>query len=239
MDLSTIIGLVAGLAALAMGIFIGGGTLLMFVDAPSVMITVGGSFCAMLVAHNIPKMVKMFGVMRFTIFPPKYNLSELIITLVSFSEKARREGLLALEDDLDELDDQFMKKGLQLVVDGTDPELVRSIMESELEQTLNRHDASRKLFDDWAALAPSFGMIGTLQGLIMMLANLEDRAALGPTLSIALMTTLYGAIMAYLLFSPMSYNLESQTNHEALNKMIVIEGVLFNSVRRESPNCKR
>jgi chemotaxis protein MotA len=150
----------------------------------------------------------------------------LIVTIVSFSEKARREGLLALEDDLDELDDPYMKKGLQLVVDGTDPELVKNIMETEIEQMVGRHDDNKRMFDDWAGFAPAFGMIGTLMGLVMMLVNLEDRSAIGPALGIAIITTLYGAIACYLFFQPIGTRLNMMTNDEVLYKAVILMGVL-------------
>jgi chemotaxis protein MotA len=148
------------------------------------------------------------------------------VTIVSFSEKARREGLLALEDDLDDLDDPFMRKGLQLVVDGTDPELVKSIMENEVEQMVNRHDENKRVFDDWATFAPAFGMIGTLMGLVMMLVNLSDRASIGPYLAVAIITTFYGAIICYLFCQPLGTRLDQMTNDEVLMKAIILMGVL-------------
>lgn len=145
MDLATVIGLIVGFTNIIMGIIFAKGNPLLFFDIPSVFITVGGSFCALLISNPLPKVLGIWKVAKHAFFPPKYNPNELIITLVSFSEKARREGLLALEDDLDELDDQFLRKGIQLVVDGTDPELVRRIMETELENIMARHDEGKKL----------------------------------------------------------------------------------------------
>jgi chemotaxis protein MotA len=163
---------------------------------------------------------------RLCIFPPRYNPKELIVTLVSFSEKARREGLLALEDDLDELEDPFMRKGLQLVVDGTDPELVRNVMEREVDQMAERHDTNKKMFDEGAAYAPAFGMIGTLVGLVMMLLNLEDRSSVGPYLALAILTTLYGAFIANILYTPVGTRLDQMTSYEIVIKSIIVEGTL-------------
>jgi chemotaxis protein MotA len=140
--------------------------------------------------------------------------------------EARREGLLALEDDLGDLDDEFLGKGIQLVVDGNDPELVRKILETDIEQLIARHDEGKNILDNWGTLAPSFGMIGTLIGLIIMLQNLEDRSMVGPGLAVALITTLYGAIMCYLVLAPMAIKLDLRTNEEVLTKMIMLEGVL-------------
>ncbi len=226
MDFATIIGISSGLVFLILGIVFAKGSLLLFVDMPSVMITIGGSTAALLAAYPLAKILKMWDYFKIALFTQKYNPGELIITLVSFSEKARREGLLALEDDLDELDDEFLKKGIQLVVDGTDPELVRRIMETELESMMTRHDNNKRLFDEWSSFAPAFGMIGTLMGLILMLVNLEDRAMVGPYMAVALITTLYGAIMANLIFLPVSTKLDLRTSEEVLLKSIMIEGVL-------------
>jgi len=226
MDLATILGLIIGFVNLILGVIFAKGNPLLFWDIPSVFITIGGSFCSLVISNPFSKILGLWRVARHAFFPPTYNPNELIITLVSFSEKARREGLLALEDDLDELDDQFLRKGIQLVVDGTDPELVRRIMETELENIQARHDEGKKLFDDWATYAPAFGMIGTLLGLVLMLVNIEDKSAIGPGMSAALITTFYGAIMAYLVFYPISAKLGYLNNQEVLMKLIMIEGTL-------------
>jgi len=226
MDITTIGGIIGGFVFIALGIIFAQGNPLMFVDMASVMVTIGGSFSSICVSNPLIKVVTLPKVARFAFFAPRINPNEMIITLVSFSEKARREGLLALEDDLDELDDQFLRKGIQLVVDGTDPELVRRIMETELENITSRHDTARKIFEDWALFAPAWGMIGTLMGLILMLVNIEDKSAIGPGMSAALITTFYGAIMANLIFQPIANKLELRGNEELLLKLIMIEGTL-------------
>jgi len=226
MNIGLVIGLVAGFTALVFGILVGGGSLLMFWDAPSVIITFGGAWCALMVSYPLSILVKVPTYMRVAVFPPSYNSVELIVTLVQFSEKSRREGLLALEDDLDSLDDPFLKKGLQLVVDGTDPELVRVILETDIDNMTSRHDANKKIFDDFAGLAPSFGMIGTLMGLVMMLVNLNDKAMIGPYLAVAIITTFYGAVLAYLVLTPFATNLDCITGDEITFKSVAVMGVL-------------
>jgi chemotaxis protein MotA len=226
MDIATLAGLVAGSAFLVLGVLFAKGNLLMFFDPPSIMITVGGSLAALLASNPVTRFLSLGKVARIAFFPVSYSPNEMIITLVSFSEKARREGLLALEDDLDELDDEFLRKGIQLVVDGTDPEMVKRILETEIEQMVDRHDSMRKIFDDWASLAPGFGMIGTLIGLILMLVNIEDKSAIGPGMSAALITTLYGAIIANLFAIPLANKLDGRGNEEVLMKLIMIEGTL-------------
>ena len=226
MNVGLIIGIVAGFGTLMFGILVAGGQLLMFWDAPSVIITMGGAWCAMMVSYPFAKLMEIPALARMAIFPEKFNPVELIVTLVQFSEKSRREGLLALEDDLDALDDPFLKKGLQLVVDGTDPELVRVILETDIDQMAERHGTGKKIFDDFAGLAPSFGMVGTLMGLILLLANLSDKSMVGPYLSVALITTLYGAIIAYLVFVPVATILDLLTGDEVVFKSVAVMGVL-------------
>lgn len=226
MDIATIGGIAGALVFLAMGIVFAQGNFLLFFDPPSIMITVLGSLSGLIASYPLTYILGLGGIVRHAFFTADLNSKEMIITLVSFSEKARREGLLALEDDLDELDDEFLKKGIQLVVDGTDPELVRRIMETELEYIMGRHEKGKKVFEDWSLLAPAFGMIGTLMGLILMMVNLEDKSAIGPGMSTALITTLYGAIMANAVLIPISNKLEVRSNDEILLKLIMIEGTL-------------
>ncbi|MFH0974531.1 MAG: motility protein A [Spirochaetota bacterium] len=226
MNITMIIGLVAGLIFLYLGIILASGNILWFVDPPSVMITIGGTVAALFVAYPLKKIMNIGNLFKIALFPASYNYEELIIDIISFSEKARREGLLALEDTLSEVEDPFMRKGLQLVVDGTDPSLVRSILEIEIEQMMIRHDSNKRIFDDAATFAPAFGMIGTLMGLIMMLVNLSDKSKIGPYLAVALITTFYGAVICYLVFTPMATKLDMMTSEESLVKQIVIAGVL-------------
>jgi chemotaxis protein MotA len=226
MNIGLIIGVGAGIVFLYLGVIIADGNLLWFWDPPSIMITVGGTIASMLVGYPIKKVMSMINLARLAIFPPTFNYEELIMDIISFSEKARREGLLALEDTIQEVDDPFMRKGLQLIVDGTDPSLVRSILEIEIEQMMLRHDANKRMFDDAATYAPAYGMIGTLMGLVMMLVNLSDKSKVGPYLAVAIITTFYGAVMCYLFFTPVGTKLDQMTQEEVLIKQIIIAGVL-------------
>jgi len=226
MDIAIVIGIASGFTFIMMAILVAGGSLLMFWDPPSLMVTFGGTAAALLVAFPLNEVLKLPTYMKAALFPQRFDLGELILTMVSFSEKARREGLLALEDDLDQLDDQFMKKGLQLVVDGTDPELVKNIMENEIDQMATRHDTHKAMFDEGASFAPAFGMIGTLMGLVLMLVNLNDRSSVGPYLAVAIITTFYGAVACYLVFAPLSRKLDQLTGNEVLQRSLVLMGVL-------------
>ncbi len=228
MDLATIGGLGIGIFVLILGIVIAGGVtgLFGFISIASVFITLGGSFAAIMISNT---MARTFGLMKVAMNAVRIHPLEagrIIAMIVTFSEKARREGLLALEDDLDELEDEFLRKGIQLVVDGTDPEIIRNIMETELNNMQSRHQQSIKIFEDWGLFAPAFGMIGTLIGLILMLSNIEDKSAIGPGMSTALITTLYGAVVANLVFIPIANKLSYVNDQEILAREIMIEGTL-------------
>jgi chemotaxis protein MotA len=228
MDIATIGGIGIGFFVIIVGIVISGGVggLFGFISISSVFITIGGSFAAIMASNP---MARTFGIMRVAMNAVRVRPMEsgrIISMIVTFSEKARREGLLALEDDLDELDDEFLRKGIQLVVDGTDPEIIRNIMETELNHMESRHATGIKIFEDWGIFAPAFGMTGTLIGLILMLANIEDKSAIGPGMSTALITTLYGVILANLVFLPIANKLTTVNNQEILIREIMIEGTL-------------
>ena len=226
MDLSTLIGLASGLGLIIFGIIITGGTFNSFVSIPSVVITIGGSFAALMVANPLSRILGLMRYVNISLRIPNYEEERIISQLVTFSEKARREGLLALEDDLEEVEDEFLRKGIQLVVDGTDPDIIKNILYNELNQIQSRHAIGIKIFDDWGKLAPAFGMIGTLIGLIVMLGRIEDKSAIGPGMATALLTTLYGALLANGVFIPTANKLRDRNQREVLLKEIMIEGRL-------------
>jgi chemotaxis protein MotA len=218
MDIATIGGLAIGFFVLIVGIIIAGGVggLFGFISISSVFITIGGSFAAVMVSNTLARTLGLMKVAMNAIRVKPMEMGRVISMIVTFSEKARREGLLALEDDLDELEDDFLRKGIQLVVDGTDPEIIRNIMNTELNNMQTRHQLGIKIFEDWGALAPAFGMTGTLIGLILMLASM----------STALITTLYGVVLANLVFIPIANKLIYNDSQETLLREIMIEGTL-------------
>jgi len=225
-DLGVIVGLVGGTALMIVGILWGGGILSAFVSVSSIVITLGGALASLFVGHPLSRVLNMFTYLRLTLRQPNFQEERLISQLVTFSEKARREGLLALEDDLEELEDEFLRKGIQLVVDGTDPEIIKSILYNELNQVQARHQHGILLIDDFSKQAPAFGMIGTILGLVIMLARIEDRSTIGQGMAVALLTTFYGAMLSYLVFGPLKKKLEDRDGAEALVKEIMIEGIL-------------
>jgi chemotaxis protein MotA len=226
MDFGTIIGVIGGFAAVAISIVAAKGILGSYLDWPSALTTIGGSIAAMLVGHGLPKFLGQGKWIRLVLRIPTWGEERIIARLVAFSEKARREGLLALEDDLEELEDEFLRKGIQLVVDGTDPEIIKNILYTELNQMQARHEEGANFYSDWATWAPAFGMIGTLAGLIGMLQNLNDKASLSSGMALALVTSLYGALMCYLVFQPVRRKLMDQDGGETRVREIMIEGIL-------------
>jgi chemotaxis protein MotA len=196
------------------------------VDIPSVLIVVLGSYFGLFTFSSIANAVGIFNTIGLTFKVPNFNEKGIITKLMSMSEKARREGLLALEEELEDLDDEFMKKGLRLVVDGTDAAIIRDLMENELSQMQERHAGKISVVNMWATLAPGLGMLGTVIGLIGMLKNLEDKSALGPNMAVALITTLYGSIMANLLMIPIAGKLKTTDAAETKVMEMEIEGVL-------------
>lgn len=225
MDIASWIGLFGGLGVVIFGAFLGG-SLGGLIDVPSVFITGGGSYMCLYLTYPLSYVIGIFGVLGRCFKTYDYGEKTLVQKLVSFSEKARREGILALEEEIQDLDDDFMRNGLRLVVDGTDGEVIRTLMENELNQMEARHNTWITLVNAWATLAPGFGMLGTVIGLIGMLSNLADKSSLGPNMAVALVTTLYGSMMQNWLFVPMAGKLGYQNNCEAKAREMVIEGVL-------------
>ena len=217
MDLLTIMGIVLGLG-LVFGAIAMEGKLSTFWSLTSLMITVGGSFAALLINFQIPQIKMVFQVTKKAFTDDVKDISDYIDLFVRLGQKARREGLLALEDDLAELDDPFLANGMQMVIDGLDPELIRDIIETEIEATQARHKLGQDVFRTWGALSPAFGMIGTLIGLINMLTNLDDPSKIGPGMAVALITTFYGALLANLLFIPIAGKLSIRSEAETAVK---------------------
>ena len=226
MDLNTIIGYVFAFGMLLAAMAIGPGGVAVFVDVPSVIIVFGGTIAVTMVAFPISNLkpiakIMMIAAMRRTTTP-----TEVIERIVSYANLARKEGLLALESKLQEVDDSFFAKGIQLVIDGFGADTVRDIMELEADWERQRHDAGKRIMDQMGAFAPAFGMIGTLVGLVQMLQDMSDPSSIGSGMAVALLTTLYGAVAANVLFIPLSGKLEMVANAESLLRSLMIEGIV-------------
>lgn len=226
MDLGTLIGIILGFALTIMSIMTSGGNLANYLDPGSALMVIGGSFSALMVANPLDRVLGIMKYVNHAFQVPTYEVERIISSLVNFSEKARREGLLALEDDLEEVEDEFLRSGIQLVVDGSDPDIIKNILYNDLNQIQSRHEDGIKVIDDWGKFAPAFGMVGTLAGLVAMMANLSDKDSIGSGMALALITTMYGSLFANLLFIPLKTKLEDRDKRETLVKEIMIEGIL-------------
>lgn len=225
MDLATIIGVIIGVVLLG-GAIVMGGNWIIFLSLESALIVFGGTIAGTMVDYSLKDLFKIPNLIKIAFTESDFDKEEIIQILVDFAEKARREGLLALEQDVMAIDDQFLQKGIQLVVDGTDPELVRNILETKLIFLEERHAKGRRIMDTMGQLSPAFGMIGTLIGLIQMLSELDDPDKLSSGMATALITTLYGALLANLFFIPVAGKLKARSEDEILLKEVMIEGIL-------------
>lgn len=225
MDLSTLLGIILGTVVVGWGIAANGDAGL-FLNWPSVAVTLGGTFAATLIHYRLEQIVNIFRVTRQVFTRPRLEPGELIRTMVRFAERARREGLLALEQEAEEIGDEFIRKSVQLVIDGTDAELIRRMLTTELDFQAERHRAGQQMFQTMGSLAPAFGMLGTVIGLIKMLRNLDNPESIGPGLALALITTFYGVLVANLFFLPLAGKLRIVSQEELFIREMVIEGVL-------------
>lgn len=228
MDIASLIGIIVGAIMVVLGILWGNDISAFnnFVDISSIIITIGGSLSGLIASYTLKDFLNNFKGFGLAFKDPKYDHGSTISKIIELSNVARKEGLLALEEVAQNLDDEFMKKGILLIVDGTEPELVRGILETELMNMDERHRGVAGFYETWAALGPAWGMIGTLVGLVNMLKNLSDSSTIGPAMATALLTTLYGSLIANWICTPIANKLKAQNAVEYQLKEIVIEGLL-------------
>ena len=230
MDIATIVGILGCAAAVVYGIANGDqgfAALGNFWDFSSVLVTIVGSMmCMVTMSESLGDFVSSLKSFALTIKAPKTNEGEVINKIIDLANIARKEGLLQLETAADEIDDDFLKKGIMLIVDGTDQELVSSILETELECIEKRHNKKISFWDNLAAMGPAWGMIGTLIGLINMLKLLDDPSSIGPNMAVALITTMYGSLLANWISIPIATKLRANNRKEIAVKEIVCEGIL-------------
>lgn len=224
MDIATLVGIISG-TLLIIGSIAAGGGLMVFFNVPAILITAGGTFAATLINFPLSKVLGLFSVVKKTLLYKLPSATADIERMVKLARTARSEGLLALENQLDEMKDPFLQKGVQLVVDGTEPEVLREVMTIELEQLELRHSVGKSILNSMGAAAPAFGMIGTLIGLVQMLRNLSDPSGIGQGMATALLTTFYGSLMANLIFIPLAGKLGMRSKQEVASKQLIIEGI--------------
>ena len=230
MDLASLIGLIMCFAFMIIGIVTGDGgvaSLGNFYDLTSIFVTFGGSFmCTLIMTDGIPQYLSNIKSFKLILKTKKTNEIETIKTIIDLSNVSRKEGLLALEEAANTVEDDFLKKGLLLIVDGTDPELVRSIMETELIALEDRHKTVISFWENLASMGPAWGMIGTLIGLINMLKTLSDISTVGPNMAVALVTTFFGSVLANWVATPCATKLKANNDKEVTLRNIMVEGLL-------------
>lgn len=225
MDKATIVGLILGIVFLVNGIGIS--SLYRFYQFSSLLITFGGTIGSIFITFTWEQVLGTIKIASKTFKTKPLNPIKIIDTLVRLAEKSRKEGILSIDKELPKIDIPFLVKGLQLVVDGSDKETVEQMMTIEIDATIDRHRVGINLFETLGALAPSWGMIGTIIGLIQMLSALSDPSAIGPAMATALLTTLYGAVGAFLFFAPMAGKLKIRSEEEMFAMNMILSGVQF------------
>ncbi len=222
MDIATIIGAILGIG-LVIGSITISGSLSAYLDLPSFLIVFGGTLASTLIHERLQHVVGAIQVALAAVFDRTGRTDEIIPAVIHLAAKARKEGLVALEGE--EIEDTFLERGVQLGVDGLSPELVRLTLMNEVAALKRRHQRGQKIFKYMATISPAMGMVGTLIGLVQMLLSMSDPTTIGPSMSLALLTTLYGALLAYLLFMPISEKLGSRTDEEVMHRMLAVHGV--------------
>ena len=226
MDIATIVGLVLGIGLVGSSIAMGGGGLMPFVDPPSLMITVCGSISAILITFPMQNCLAMFKVVMNCFMTKIPGTGEVIEQFKEFATVARRDGLVALESSMENIKDPFMKRGLESVVGGAEREVLEAQMEMEINYIDERHKSGKKMVDTMAAAAPAFGMIGTLIGLVQMLRTLDDPSKIGGGMATALLTTLYGAVIANMFCIPLAGKLEARNSEEVMVRELIMVGMI-------------
>ncbi len=225
-DVSTVVGVFSGFSFILLAMVLGGVPITTFLHAPSMMIVIGGTLAATLINYPLKDVLGAVNTVRNAFVYKEQEPTKLIELLVVFATKARREGILTLESELETVTEPFLVRGVRLAIDGTAPELIKDILTTELSYVETRHTLGQGIFMMMGTFAPAFGMIGTLIGLIAMLRALDDPSNIGQGMAVALITTFYGALLANLLFLPLSGKLKTRTDSEVLMKELVIEGIL-------------
>jgi len=225
-DIASLIGLIMGFLMLVYGIISNHADIMTYLNFPSAIITFGGALFATMLSYSMQDFLNSMKGIKLIFKTSSMNTSEMIKSIIDLSNVARKEGLLSLEEAAADLDEPFLKKGILLIVDGTDPDLVRGIMETELVSIEARHKTVISFWEALASMGPAWGMIGTLVGLVNMLNNMSDPSRIGGDMAVALITTLYGSVLANWLCTPVAGKLKAQNAQEMQLKEIMVEGLL-------------
>ncbi len=225
MDIATIIGIFSCIGLLVVSMTMGVG-LEAFWDLPSLLIVFGGTACATMINYPLRDCLNTLSILRNAFITQPITIGEIITGFTTFSAKARKEGLLSLENNIKEISDPFLRKGLQLTVDGLEPQAITEILETEISFQESRHRLGADIFQTMGNFSPAFGMIGTLLGLIAMLRQLDDPSSIGPAMSLALVTTFYGAVLSNMIFVPIAGKLRARSQDETMVKELIVQGIL-------------
>lgn len=237
MDVATIIGILLGFMVITTSIVAGGGWQI-FIHLPSLALTVGGMLCATLIHFSLPQFLGIFSIIKKTIITKIPPQAELVQKMVNYAAISRRDGPLALEQEIQKTDDTFFAKGLQMLVDGQEADTIDELMSMEIQYLQDRHANGKKILEFMGAAAPAFGMIGTLIGLIQMLRSLESPESIGAGMAVALITTFYGALTANLIFIPLAGKLGNYSKAESTAMEMIVEGIC-SIARGDNPTAVR
>lgn len=224
MDVTTVIGILSGTFLIFYSIFLQGG-LEAFYNAGGLMITLGGTLAATLITYPLRDVMRVSGMVWKVFSHRSPSPTEIIERLVTLAMTARRQGMLSLDSELDDIPDDFLRKGLELAVDGMEPEYLKEVLDTELDYIGERHELGQQIFQSMASYSPAFGMIGTLIGLILMLRTMDDPSTIGPGMAISLVTTFYGVVLSNLIFLPVAGKLKTRTTQEIMLKELMREGI--------------
>lgn len=233
MDIATLLGLFGGFGLVIGAIFLGG-SLGAFIDIPSILIVVAGTLLVTTISYSLPEMLKAQGLYMKTLFFSAPNLQEEVKFILSLAQKSRANGLLSIQGEVDQISNDFLKKSLTQAVDGANPEFIEGMMKTDTATMISRHEKGVNILKRSAEVAPAMGLIGTLIGLVQMLGNLSDPNSIGPSMAVALLTTMYGAILANMVFGPLAAKLERNSNIEVAARQIYLYSVL-SMVKQENP----
>lgn len=226
MDLATIIGLILAWGAVMLSLIMEGGKLAQLMHPGALVLVVGGTLGSTVISFSLKQILGIPAYIRKAFFSKDEDMGEIIRKIVGFARTARRDGILALEREVADVDNRFLRMGIQLVVDGTPSEMVREIMETEIVSMQERHKVGEGIFTTMGGNAPTLGIIGTVMGLINMLSRLEDPGAMGPAIAAAFAATLYGVLLANLVCLPIGAKLKARTTEEIITYDMIVEGVL-------------
>lgn len=225
MDIATLVGIIVAFGLVISSILMGGPGA-WFINYPSIMIVLGGTTGATLIAYPLSEVLSVFGVVRNVFLYHSRSAEKLVPIIVDFAKKARQEGILSFESQLKDMEDPFLAKGLQLAIDGMESNSIEDVLSTEIAYVEERHRLGAEIFSTMGAFAPAVGMLGTIIGLVQMLMQMEDPSSIGAPMAVALLTTFYGTLLANLLFLPIAGKLKTRSKQEILQKNLVIEGII-------------